>query len=362
MKADPVYSDVRPALPSAPVVRPLCVGLSGPSFLRRSLRRGFGYRARRLGSAAAMVTAPSEAACMAGAAGLQGASQGTPAHRGLLPRMPPPPAAWPPPTLAKPWHLTGFIPEMRLDNKIALEAFRRHVAYPKVAVLNYLHLPACMSASSIRSKLGLLDALVLSCVGPDRALDRLSIERYDAAARTIGADAVVSPDDYIYACDDAHEVFQGMNLIRARKRALALLDMRRRPYSVIGLVAGRNKEQIRGSLEFLRDHGMRDCAFPCGDYLKGGRRADLIAPFVRQASDLRMWGLLLGVGWTDLLPRLGPPCFSNSEVCFGPAHDRAAKCRALDLPPGHYPPPASSLDRHLACLDRNHALAGALGR
>ena len=320
--------------------------------------------ARRYRSTAAGA-APLGAACAAGATSRQGACDGSPTHRGLVPCTPPSQAPSIPATMSKPWHLAGFIPEMRLDNDIALEAFRRCDAIPKIAILNYLHLPANLSrpnlALRIRSRLGRLDVLVLTCVGLDRSLDRLPIRRYDAAARAIGADAVVSPDDYIYSCDDPFGVFQGGNLMRARKRALDLLDMPGRPYSVIGLASGRNTEQIRGSLRFLRGHGVLDCAFPCGDRLKGGRRTALIASFVREARDLRMWGLLLGAAWPDLVRKLGPPCFSNSEVCFGPAHDRAAKSSAVKMPQG-YPPPASPLDRHLACLSRNYALAGAMGR
>ena len=76
---------------------------------------------------------------------------------------------------------------------------------------------------------------------------------------------------------------------------------------------------------------------------------------------MRMWGLLLGVSWPDLLRRLAPPCFSNSEASFGPPHDRAVGSQALDLPPGSAPP-ATSLDRHLACLNRSRDLAGSLRR
>lgn len=254
---------------------------------------------------------------------------------------------------------------MRLDNDVALEAFRLHNAAPKVAILNYLHLSAKLSGPSlarhIQARLGRTDALLLSCVGPDRRLDRFSIRRYDETARAIGAAAVVSPDDYIYACDDAYEAFQSKNLMRARKRALGLLGVPGRPYSVIGLAAGGSAEQIRGSLRFLQDHGVRDCAFPCGDYLKGGRRKALIKSFVRQARELQMRSLLIGTACSSLLLQLNPSWFSNSEVCFGPAHERTAADPSLE-PLAPLPPEPRALDRHAACLVRNYALAGALGR
>ena len=254
---------------------------------------------------------------------------------------------------------------MRLDNDAALEAFRLHNAAPKVAILNYLHLPAKLSGPSlarhIQARLGRTDALLLSCVGPDRRLDRFSIQRYDETARAIGAAAVVSPDDYIYACDDAYEAFQSKNLMRARKRALDLFDMPRRPYSVIGLAAGRSEKQIRGSLEFLRDHGVLDCAFPCGDHLKGGRKKAMIKSFARQARELRMRNLLLGIACPSLLLQLNPSWFSNSEVCFGPAHGRNVVDRRL-APLAPLPPDPSPLASYMACLIRNHALAGKLGR
>lgn len=266
---------------------------------------------------------------------------------------------------AAPWHQTRFIPELRTSNRTALEAFRRYEASPKVAILNYCDLPKNLSdlgrAARLRSMLGHVDALLLVCVGRDRKLDGLSIQHYDAVARLIGADAVVSPDDYIYECDGAHSMFQAGRLMRARKRALDLLGMPQRPYSVIGSAPGRDGAEIGGSLRFLLDRGIRDCAFPCGDHLKGGRYEALVKSFVRQARGLHMWSLLLGISWPDLLRRLAPSCFSNSEASFGPPHDRAVGCQTLDLPPG-LAPPASSLDRHLACLNRSRDRAGSLRR
>ena len=364
LKADPVDGDSQHAPTSAPKVRPRCAGPSGPASYRRSRKRGFARKEQRRAGAAAGA-APPKAACAPCGSSPQGAGRGLPVHRGLLPRMPPPQTPCPPTAVAPPWHRARFIPEMCLYNRTALEAFRRHNATPKVALLNYFHLPAQQSGQDlgrrIRSRLGRVDALLLSCVGPDRSLDRLSIRRYDETARAIGADAVVSPDDYIYACDDAYRAFQAGNLARARKRTLDLLDMPRRPYSVIGLAAGSSEKQIRGTLEFLRDNSVHECAFPCGDHLKGGRRTALIKSFARQARELQMRSLLLGASCPSLLLQLNPSQFSNSEVCFGPAHDRAAVDRGLEplAPP---PPDPSHLARCMACLARNHALAGALGR
>lgn len=254
---------------------------------------------------------------------------------------------------------------MCLKTDAALEAFRLYGATPKAAVLNYLHFPTSLSvpdlARRIQSRLGRVDSLLLSCVGPDRSLNRFSVQRYDEVARAIGAAAVVSPDDYIYDCDVAHEVFQAENLARARRRARYLLDAPDRPYSVIGLAAGRTEGEIRGSLEFLQGHGARDCAFPCGDYLKGGRKKALIRSFVRQARELGMQSLLLDIACPDLLMQINPSWFSNSEICFEPAHGQTAAVEGFEpLAPLTSGP--SDLDLCTSCLDKNHALAGRLGR
>ena len=288
-----------------------------------------------------------------------------PPNAGLSVQTPPLPAPYFPVTDAKPWHLTRFIPELRRLNRTSLEAFRRYKASPKVAILNYYDFPQKVPDPAwtlkLRSKIGCVDALLLDCVGRDRKLDRLSIRHYDKVARAIGADAVLSPDDYIYNCDSACAIFQAGNLIRSRRRALLLHDMPQRRYSVIGVVAGKDAEEIGASLRFLLDHGIHDCAFPCGDYLKGGRRTALAESFVRQAQELRMWSLLLGAAWPAFLLRLNPSCFSNSKAFFGPAYGRAARSQKLNLPPGS-PPPASPSARPLACLNMSRSLAGTLRR
>ena len=362
LKVDLVDGGALPALPSAPVVRPLWAGPPGSSPLRRSRRRGLGRRARRRGGE------PLAAACTAGGEVLQGAGRVPAGHRGLLLQMPPPRTPCPPPSAAEPWHPARFIPEVRLGSKAALEALRLHSATPKAVILNYVHLPMHVPvpdlARRIRSRLGWVDSLLLSSVGPDRYLNRLSIRRYDEVAREIGAVAVVSPDDYIYECDDPHEAYQAGSLVRARKRALDLLDMPGRPYSVIGLAAGMTEGEIRGSLKFLRKYGARCCAFPCGDYLKGGRKKALIRSFTRQARELEMQSLLLGVACPDLLRQINPSWFSNSKACFGPAYGRtrtAAADLGLELL-APLPPEPPALDRYTRCLDENYALAGGLRR
>ena len=337
--------------------------MSGPRPQRSSWRRPRRQRQRRC--AGMPVGATSQRAFGATrSAGRSGAHRPLQEPLGLLPQLSPS-ASGIPAFDAAPWHQTRFIPELRSSNRTALEAFRRYEASPKVAILNYCDLPKNLSdpgrAARLRSMLGHVGALLLVCVGRDRKLDGLSIQHYDYVARLIGADAVVSPDDYIYECDSAHSMFQAGHLMRARKRALDLLGMPQRPYSVIGSAPGRDGAEIGGSLQFLLDHGVRDCAFPCGDHLKGGRYKVLAQSFVRRARGMRMWSLLLGVSWPDLLRSLAPSCFSNSEASFGPPHDRAVGSQTLDLPSGQAPP-ATSLDRHLACLNRNRDLAGTLRR
>lgn len=238
----------------------------------------------------------------------------------------------------KPWHETRYIPEIRLDNATSVRAFRGYDSGNKVIAVNYFNLKKSCFCSpkkgpELRRKIGPHSHLILICTGADRELDRFTVKEYDAAARAVGADAVTTPEDYVYDCDNAYPEFQHGNLLRAKSRTSDLLRIPNRPYPIIGLVTGQDRIQQDNYMDFLTRQGVNDLAFPCSDYLKGGHSdTGLIDNFVRRCRASGNWAVLLGISSTRLLLRYKPPSFSNSAPCFDHAYHRSAGNCALDGP------------------------------
>ena len=266
---------------------------------------------------------------------------------------------------SRPWHGARYIPEIRIGDATPLQAFKMCEPSTKAAVVSYPDIEKSLPSNlkkvqELRRMIGPRGCLILSCTGADRALDRFSVEKYDAVARAIGADAVTTPDDYIYDCDNAYPEFQYRNLLRAKSRTSDLFRIQDRPYSLIGLAVGQDRTQQNNYMDFLARLGISDLAFPCGDYLKGGRPdTDLVDNFVRRCREYGNWAVLLGISSKRLLLRYGPPSFSNSTPCFAHAHHRSARSCALD---GQSGAPANlPVDRCLGILRHQESLGGRWG-
>lgn len=266
----------------------------------------------------------------------------------------------------KPWQRATYIPEILLDDATSLRAFQQYHPDNKVAVVNYFGLKESRFSSpkkgpELRQKIGSDTRLILSCTGADRNLDQFSVKEYDVIARAVKADAVTTAEDFVYDCDDPHPEFQRGNFLRAKSRTSDLLRISNRPYDIIGLVSGQDMTQQDNYMDFLARKGIRDMAFPCSDYLKGGRPdADLIDNFVRRYRTTGNWAVLLGIHSKRLLLRYRPPSFSNSAPCFEHAHDRSAGNCALD---GHVPgaPANHPVERCQSSLRRYASLGARWG-
>ena len=241
---------------------------------------------------------------------------------------------------ARAWHKARYIPELRLgtNSPCVLRAFERCNMSPKVAVLNYFDLPRRLldrpeKCTELREKTRNFDGIILSCVGRDGDLDRYTVKHCDAVARAIKADAVTTPDEYLYADDNAYRTFQARNFLRAKSRAAELVKIPDRAYSVIGLVIGKDAGQMDNYMDFLARRGIDDWAFPCGDYLKGAPAAvPAIGRFVRRIREEGRWAVFLGVSSRDRLLAYRPPAFSNLAPSYDPAYDRSAGNCILDWP------------------------------
>ena len=206
-----------------------------------------------------------------------------------------------------------------------------------------------------------MDALILACVGPDDKLDRFSASDYHEAAIRLGVDAVTTPDDYIYRVDDPYPAYQLGRYARAKARASEVAGNACDAYSVIGLVIGKNKMQVTRYMDFLAKRGIRDQAFPCGDYIKErSQDMSLAAAFVAHARKNRLWDLALGIGSYDHLKKIGALHFSNSEASFGPRRMGFDTKQAF----GRLPPPSKEELVRAHCkrrLEENLAMGSKLG-
>lgn len=227
----------------------------------------------------------------------------------------------------KPWHFAKFIPEIRFsDRKYSLKAWRNTRHLPRVLILNYLDLKKSgflRKLTSVKKLLGKDSDIILSCVGEDRLLDKLSIEDYCKTAEALDAEAVISPDDYIYRIDFRYPTYQNYHFRRALERTETLIERAKDRFSIIGLVVWANKHHIHLYVERLKERGVEDFACACGDALKRGRRRESLADiklFMKQCGD--SWQLLLGIDSKAILLKLRPHAFSSSGWSFYATRDK----------------------------------------
>ena len=258
------------------------------------------------------------------------------------------------------------MPQVYPKNYVSLEAFRQHNARPKVCAVGYFDLPrpsyrSGAWADDLKARLGPLDGLVLTCVGPDKNLDDFSAPDYHKAAVLVGASAVTTPDEYIYREDDPYPESQRKSYARAKARAAEVVRNADGRYSVIGLAVGKDERQVTGYMDFLANMGVRDQAFPCGDYIKGGRPyLPLARAFARHAREKGLWDLALGIGSYRLLKQTKIRHFSNSNALFRPPR----KWLYTDQPFGGAPqPPREQVARahYKKRLDKYDAIGDKLG-
>ena len=234
--------------------------------------------------------------------------------------------------ITKPWHLCSFIPELRFrDRQFSIKAWQNCKASPKVVILNYYDLKSVgllKRPKKVKSSLGKNDVIILSCVGKDNNLDKLSVEDYFETARGLDAKAIITPDDYIYKIDRRYPAYQAHHFRRALERSEALLKLAEDKFHIIGLVVGANENQISLFADRLRERGVDDFACACGDMIKRGRMRESLADigvFMRYC--MNSWKLLLGTDSRQVLLRLKPDAFSSSEWPFYACHNKIYRDR-----------------------------------
>jgi hypothetical protein len=172
----------------------------------------------------------------------------------------------------------------------------------------------------LRRALGGARPLILSAVGRDHLLDELDMRQYHRAAVELGADWVISPDDYVYEADSGYSFYQNAHFSRALRRALALTRLGRDKYRVVGLAIGSSFYQLREFVRTLAEQGTYVFAYPCGDLLKWARnpKSELnqISEFVRYLQGLRYPCLLLGINSTRLVRQLKPDMWASAAWSF----------------------------------------------
>nr|MDO8098896.1 hypothetical protein [Candidatus Njordarchaeota archaeon] len=226
------------------------------------------------------------------------------------------------------WYRVPFIPELRLADRVALPAWKKAPLSPKMVIVNYCELMkrGILCGPRLRGlarKLKDADALILSAVGRDELLDKLTTEQYHETAVQLGAKWVISPDDYVYDSDCKYPFYQDAHFSRAIERALRLLKLARGHYNVIGLAIGSCIFQLNELVATLEEHGVEEFALPCGDLLKqvGNRKrviGDILA-FVNHLKSLKLRSLLLGVDSPQVIALVKPDSFASSAWSFDAA-------------------------------------------
>lgn len=232
------------------------------------------------------------------------------------------------------WHFCDFIAEVPLGSRNTRSAFQMFEPNFKVAIVNYFdikHRGYFSKNKDIHEELGFPDALILSGVGNDHELEKISIEEYHKDALKIKADAVTTVDDYIYTYDNNYPNFQLRNFARIKSRTKTLMELSKNNYSVLGLTVGKNSEQIQNIMKFFADCEIRDFVFPCGDFLKNNKNPNLklIKTFLTMTKDLEGWNLLLGADSPKILSKLEFNCFASSQWSFDAHHNRIYKNKKI---------------------------------
>ena len=233
-----------------------------------------------------------------------------------------------------PWYFCDFIAEIPLGSKNTRRAFQMFEPDFKVAIINYFDAKNrgyFNKNKDVREELGYPDALILSGIGNDHDLEKVTAEEYHEAALKIKADAVTTIDDYVYSNDNDFPNFQLRNLTRIRSRTKTLIDLSENKYSILGLVVGKNIDQIQNIMKFFASCQISDFVFPCGDYLKNNCNPNLklIETFLNMTKDLEGWNLLLGVDSPKILSKLKFNCFASTQWSFDAHHNRIYKNKKI---------------------------------
>lgn len=228
---------------------------------------------------------------------------------------------------AKPWHRCSFIPELRFrDRQISIKAWQNCKVSPRVVILNYYDLKSAgliKKPDKVKSSLREDDIVILSCVGKDNDLDRLSVKDYFQTAQRLDAKAIITPDDYIYKIDHRYPAYQAHHFRRALERSETLLKLADGKFHVIGLVVGANEDQISLFINRFRERGVNDFACACGDMIKRSRIRQSLADiriFIKHC--VNSWKLLLGIDSRKMLLKLKPDAFSSGEWSFYACHNK----------------------------------------
>ena len=229
------------------------------------------------------------------------------------------------------WKVVGFIPELRLGDKIALSAWKIAPLLHKSVIVNFCDLTArrLLQSSPLRRlerELKESEATIISTVGSDDLLDELVVTRIHDTALKLGADWVITPDDYVYDSDIRYPFYQDSHFSRALRRAIQLVTMARGQYGVIGLAIGSSTDQLQEFVRTLEEYGINDFAFACGDLLKQGKNPKRtiieISNFVNHLRASKHSSLLLGIDSPRYLRLLAPDSWASSSWSIDAAHQR----------------------------------------
>ncbi len=224
--------------------------------------------------------------------------------------------------------LPQFIPELRLRDKFSLSAFQKATLQPKAIIVNFCELMRIGKLPSriamLRRALSGVSPLILSAVGRDDLLDELDVRLYHKAAIELGADWVISPDDYVYQADSGYSFYQNAHFSRALRRTLALTRFARGKYRVVGLVIGSDFYQLQEFVRTVAERGVNTFAYPCGDLLKRVKNPkntlNQIAEFVQCVKDSTHRTLLLGIDSPRLVRQLRPNMWASAGWSFDASH------------------------------------------
>lgn len=217
-----------------------------------------------------------------------------------------------------------FIAELRLRDKFSLSAFQKAPMQPKAAIVNFCEL---MQIGKLHSRIAMLrralkgvSPLILSAVGRDDLLDELDVRLYHKTALELGADWVISPDDYVYQADSEYPFYQNAHFSRALRRTFALVKFARRKYRVVGLAIGSDFSQLQEFVRTVAELDVNTFAYPCGDLLKRAKNPrntiNGIAEFVQFLKESNYRTLLLGVHSPRILRRLRPNMWASAGWSF----------------------------------------------
>ena len=229
------------------------------------------------------------------------------------------------------WHNYGFVPELRLGDRVALNAWKKVPLSAKAVIVNFCDLTTRGTfrrsrLPKLKRELAEAKTLVVSCIGPDELLDHISVEKLHETAIRLDADWVVTPDDYVYEADGGYPFYQDSHFSRSILRALQLFRMSRGRYGIIALAIGSSPSQLQEFVTTMEEQGINDFAFACGDLLKQGgnlkRTTREIRGFIDNLKAAKHSCLLLGIDSPRFLRMLAPDSWTSSAWSIDASHWR----------------------------------------